>query len=160
MTLRQRITEAVERCLLGDEAPLETLVAEESGAVRYLLSMTYRPDRERRLAGARGLALAAHHHPALIREVVRRLVWAMNDESGTNGVTAPEVLLAIAEEKPDLLLPVVPDLTRLSTDEGLRAGLHRTLEQVATACPGQVGERIARSLNEPRCGQQKWGRDR
>jgi hypothetical protein len=156
MTLRERVGEAVEQYLGGDEAALEALVAEESGAVRFLVGMTYREDRERRQAGARGLALAARHHPKLIQEVVRRFVWAMNDESGTNGLNAPEVLFAIAEEQPELLLPVVPDLTRLSTDAGLQEGLHRTLERLSTACPGQVGERIARSLMTPRRKTKRW----
>lgn len=156
MTLRERVGGAVEQYLGGDEAALEALVSEESGAVRFLVGMTYREDRPRRRAGARGLALAARYHPKLIGEVIRRLVWAMNDESGTNGLTAPEVLLAIAEEKPELLLPVVPDLTRLSTDAGLQEGLHQTLERLSTACPGEVGDRIARSLTAPRRKAQRW----
>jgi hypothetical protein len=160
MTLRQRVEGAVEQYIGGDEAALEALVAETSGAVRFLLGMTYRQDPTRRRAGARGLALAARHRPKLIGEVIRRLVWAMNDESGTNGLTAPDVLLAIAEEKPELLLPVVPDLTRLSADAGLQGRLRQTLECLSTACPGQVGERIARSLTVPGEKEKRWKCDR
>ena len=43
-------------------------------------------------------AVAARHHPDLVQQVVRRLVWAMNDESGTNALTAPEVVKAVADE--------------------------------------------------------------
>lgn len=160
VSLRDRVGEAVERWIGGDEAVLEALVADRSGTVRFLLGMTYRDDEARRRAAARGLALAARHHPKLIREVVRRLIWAMNDESGTNALSAPDVLFAIAEEEPELLLPVVPDMTRLSTDAGLQDGLRKTLERVSTACPGEVGDRIARSLTEPRPGGPRWDRDR
>lgn len=160
MTLRERVGGAVDQWIGGREAPLEMLVAEHSAAVRYLLGMTYSSEAPRRKAGARGLALAARYHPRLIREVIRRLVWAMNDESGTNALTAPDVLLAIAEESPELLLPVVPDLTRLSTDTGLQVGLRRTLERLSAACPGQVGEQIAQSLTAPRRRSGKWKRER
>ena len=74
----------------------------------------------------------------------------MNDESATNALTAPEVLEAIAAENPELLLPVVPDMTRLAADPGLHGGLARTLRTIANRCPGKVGELLGRSLRE--CG--------
>jgi predicted short-subunit dehydrogenase-like oxidoreductase (DUF2520 family) len=80
--------------------------------------------------------------------VIRRLVWAMNDESGTNALTAPEVLQAVAAERPELLLPVVPDLVRLAADEGLREGLASALRTVASRCPGQVGQELSESLGK------------
>ena len=94
--------------------------------------------------------MAARHHPKVVQDVVRRLVWAMNDESATNALTAPEVLHAIADERPELLLPVVPDLTRLAADPGLQEGLAKTLKTLADRLPGKVGEAFSRSLNECR----------
>jgi hypothetical protein len=72
----------------------------------------------------------------------------MNDEAATNALTAPEVLQAIADVCPELLLPMVPDLTRLAADPGLQEGLAKTLKTVARRCPGKVGESLARSLTE------------
>jgi hypothetical protein len=143
MSLRERIRELV----LGERYDeLETLVAEDARAVRYLMAMSYRPEPEVRRAACRGIAMAARHHPELVQQNVRRLVWAMNDESGTNALSAPGVLLAIARAEPGLLVPVVPDLTRLIADPGLAEGLTATLELVKERCPGQVGERLTRSL--------------
>jgi hypothetical protein len=110
--------------------------------------MSYHSDAEIRRTAARGVALAARHHPKLVQGVVRRLVWAMNDEAATNALTAPEVLQAIANEKPEILLPMVPDLARLASDPGLQEGLAKTLKTVAKKCPGQVGASLSRSLNE------------
>jgi hypothetical protein len=110
--------------------------------------MSYHTNPEIRKTAVRGVALAARYHPELVQNVVRRLVWAMNDESATNALTAPEVLLAIAGERPELLLPVVPDLTRLAGDPGLQDGLAKTLKTVARRCPGKVGASLSRSLNE------------
>jgi hypothetical protein len=134
---------------------MERLVAEEPKAVRHLLGITYHPEPGKRDAAARGLALASRYHPKLVKEVVRRLVWAMNDESGTNALTAPQVIQAIAEEEPQLLLPLVPDLTRLAADPGLREGLSAALRTVSQKCPGQVGERLSNSLRKRLAGDRE-----
>jgi hypothetical protein len=129
---------------------LEALVESEPRAIRYFAGMSYHEDPEIRKTAIRGVALAARYHPKLVQDIVRRLVWAMNDESATNALTAPEVLQAIADERPDLLLPVVPDLTRLAADPGLQEGLAKTLKTLASRCPGKVGASFSKSLNECR----------
>jgi len=145
LSLRQQVEEAVDH---GAWEEMEKLVAENPRTVRYLLGMTYQDDAQRRQHAARAIALAGRYHQKLVQKVIRRLVWAMNDESGTNAQTAPEVLEAIAKEQPELLLPFVPDLTRLAADCGLQAGLARTLRAVTQGCPGEVGERMTRALSE------------
>jgi hypothetical protein len=127
---------------------MEELVNSEPRVVRHLLGHTYHPDPVVRKVASCGLALAARHHPELIQEVARRLVWAMNDESGANALTAPEVLKTIAEERPEILLPLVPDLTRLTADPGLKEGLIATLKIISEGCPGEVGQSLAQSLNK------------
>ena len=72
----------------------------------------------------------------------------MNDESGTHSLTAPGVIRAVAEESPELLLPVVPDLTRLAADEGLHDQLAEILRLLAEKFPGSVGRGIEGSLNK------------
>jgi len=148
VSLRDRIHEAVRRGEMNGE--LEDLVENEPRALRYLLGMSYHPDLVIRETATRGVALAARYHPKLVQEAVRRLIWAMNDEAGTNALTAPAVLQAIAHENPELLLPMVPDLTRLAADPGLQEGIAKTLKTVASRCPGKVGEILGRSLNECR----------
>jgi hypothetical protein len=145
VSLRAQVKEAVEQ---GRLEALELLVAREPRAVRFLLGLSYRPEAEVRAAAAAGIGFAARHHPRLVQGVARRLVWAMNDESGTNALTAPEVLQAVARERPKLLLPLVPDLVRLAGDAGLHQGLSETLRILSALCPGQVGERLEQELNK------------
>jgi hypothetical protein len=145
LNLRTQVQEAVEQKHFD---ALDEIVAREPRAVRHLVGLSYQPDDEVRRAASRGVALAARYHPDLVQSVVRRLVWAMNDESGTNALTAPEVIKAIADERPELLLPVVPDLTRLAADEGLKERLVEALQKVAERCPGKVGQGIEDSLNK------------
>jgi len=144
LALRDQVEDAVAGHRFEE---LDELVAREPRAVRYLVGLTYQPDAEVRRVASRAVALAARYHPALVEGVIRRLVWAMNDESGTNAVTAPEVLKAIADERPELLLPVVPDLTRLAADLSLKEALAETLRTVAERCPGKVGQALGNSLN-------------
>ena len=155
MSLRDQVKHAIEQGQSNRFEAMEKLVAEEPRAVRHLLGMTYHPELAKRNAAARGLALASRYHPKLVQEVVRRLVWAMNDESGTNALTAPEVIQAIAEEEPQLLVPLVPDLTRLAGDPGLQNGLSAALKTVSQRCPGKVGESLSESLRKRFRGKRK-----
>jgi cobyrinic acid a,c-diamide synthase len=143
--LRREVEQLVAH---GELEKLDTLVSENPRAIRYLLGLSYRPDEEIRSVAARGIALAGKHHPGLVQNVIRRLVWAMNEESGANALTAPVVLQAIAEEQPELLLPMVPDILRLAADNGLYDGLARTLHMVREGCPGKLGKSLSNALNE------------
>ncbi len=143
MNLRDQVLELVTR---GEAEKLGALVAEEPRAIRYLVGCTYQTDERIRGVACRAIGRASHHHPDLVQQVVRRLIWAMNDESGTNSLTAPEVVKAVAEESPELLLPLVPDLTRLAADKGLQERLAEVLYLLAEKFPGSVGRAIQGSL--------------
>ncbi len=145
MSLRERVRGLVEQ---GELDAIDELVAEQPRAVRHLLALTYHADTNTRKVAARTVALASRHHPSLVQGITRRLVWAMNDESGTNALSAPAVIVEISRENPELLLPVVPDLIRLAGDEGLNEGLAEALSTIAEACPGKVGKGLQKSLND------------
>jgi cobyrinic acid a,c-diamide synthase len=137
----------VRLALAEDRADeLARLLATEPRTVRYLLAATYQPELGLRRRASCALAEAGRHHPQIVQNVVRRLIWAMNDESGTNAAHAPEVLCAIAETVPELLLPVIPDLLRLAGEEQFHEGLANALRTVTERCPGRVGAEVARAV--------------
>lgn len=144
MSLREQIEAAVKA---GDEAGIEEIVSKDNRAVRHLLRLSYRPQEREREVAARGLARAARFHPQLVDSVIRRLVWAMDNESGSNALTAPDVLLEIARERPELLVPYIPDLVRRAGDRGLRKGLEAALRLVVESCPGALGRGVTDALN-------------
>jgi cobyrinic acid a,c-diamide synthase len=152
--LRRQVEQLVRERRFDD---LDELVAENPRAVRHLLSLTYQLDDETREVAARGIALAIRHHPGLVQNVVRRLIWAMNEESGTNAQTAPTVLQAIAGEDAEFLLPVLPDLIRLAADEGLYRGLAKTLIIIKDSCPGKIGRSLGEALNRKVSGEEPYG---
>ncbi len=127
---------------------LERLVAGDVRVVRHLVGMTHRSDAAIRKTAAAGVGLAARYHPDAIARVIRRLIWSMNEESGANGLTAPQVLEAIARVRPDLVLPVVPDMVRLSGDDNLHDGLADALCVVVHKLPGKVGDVMTQRLQE------------
>lgn len=145
MSLRDQVRDLLAR---DETAELAELVAEEPRTIRYLVGCTYQTDERIRDGACRAIGRGARHHPELVEQVARRLIWAMNDESGTNALTAPAVVRAIADEKPELLLPLIPDLTRLAADEGLHETLAETLSHLAEEFPGSVGRGIGDSLNK------------
>ena len=145
MSLRKKVLDAVDK---GDLQSLEAIVSHEPRSLRYLIGLMYRPDEQMRKIGAQGIALASRYYPKMVRQIIHRLIWAMTDDSCTYIPAAPEVLLAIADEKPELLAPVAPDLIRLSTDTSLNQGLCDTLRRVAKRCPGTIGQGMTRTLNE------------
>lgn len=149
MSTKERVNEAVRRHRLDE---LEDVVSADKRAVRYLVALTYQPEPDVREIAARGLALASRHHPRLVQEVARRLVWAMNDESGTHALTAPGVLRAIAEESPELLLPLVPNLLSLTADPGLRVALVEVVQIVARHDPKTAVGGMARAIRS--CGRE------
>ncbi|MBW1806778.1 MAG: hypothetical protein JRJ87_01200 [Deltaproteobacteria bacterium] len=145
MNLREQINAAV---LGAHFDQLEDLVAKETKAVRYLMGMSYQPENNIAETAAKGIGLAARYHPKLIKKILRRLIWAMDEQSGTNSYSAPLVLQAIARERPEFLLPIVPDLVRLSINEALHDGIADALCIVVHSCPGGLGASLTKRLNE------------
>jgi hypothetical protein len=145
LSFRADIRSAVSEGRFDD---LDELIADDRRTVRHLVGLSYSANAETANNAARGVGMAAIHHPSMVEAVIRRLLWAMNDESGTNALSVPAVFEAIAESNPELLLPVVPDMTRLSSDPGLRKGLRRALKTVTERCPGKVGASLTKDLNE------------
>jgi hypothetical protein len=132
----------------GDLTEVERLVAADRRLVRTLLGMTYQADPARCAVAADGLALAARHHPELLTDVLRRLIWAMNDESGTNAMNAPLVIRRIAESEPRLLVGLVPDLLRLTADPVLRDELVAAVRRVAELLPAQAAAALRGGLGK------------
>ena len=145
MSLRERVQKVIET---GAEDEVEKLVASDSRSVRYFLGLSYRPEHESRGLAARAMAAAARHHPDLSQEMIRRLIWAMNDDSGTNALSATEVVQAVADERPELLIPLMADIIRLSLDDGLRDGLLRAACTVRSRCPDRISRDIDAALDE------------
>ncbi len=121
-----------------DAAGLEHMVRAEPRAVRHLLGRLWdtEPLMRRRAAVALGAAAAAH--PELGRDLVRRLLWGLNDESATNGVYGLAALGEIGYRAPELIGPFVGPMASYAWDDGLRPELLRALARIAESAPEAV----------------------
>ncbi len=151
MTGRDDIRAAV---FTGNFDDVEAIVSKEPRSVRRIVGLMYGLDGDARKNCAKALVIAAKHHPKLIKRVVKNLVWAMDEQSGTYAPAAPEILKTIADDNPELLVPVMGELVRLAGDSSLSEGLGSTLRVVANRCPGELGRKLATSLGT----QMKYGK--
>lgn len=140
MALKEEVRELLQH---GREQSLADLVAADRRALRPLLGRLWDPDDSIRGRAANAVGIAAAAHRDLGVEVIRRLLWALNDESATNGVYGIPALAEIGRRAPELLAPYIPAMVSLAWDGGLRVDLIRALHVIATVRSGLVRPHVA-----------------
>jgi hypothetical protein len=132
MRLKERVMELLRR---GDEGGLERMAVAEPRAVQPLLGRLW--DREPEIAAraARALGAAAAAHPEIGRDLLRRAMWALNDESATNGAPMLPAVGEIGFRAPKLVAPFVAPMSSYLWDASLRPGILRALCRIAEAAP-------------------------
>jgi hypothetical protein len=135
MRLKEMVMEMLSR---GDRQGLEQLVLDQPRSIRYLQGRLW--DTEARVRGnaAEALGSAAASRPELGREILRRALWALNDESATNGAPMLPVIGEIGFRNPTLVAPFVGPMASYLWDDGLRPGILRALSRIAEAAPHLV----------------------
>jgi hypothetical protein len=142
----------------GREDAVAELVANHRRALRPLLGRLWDPDGEIRRRAARAVGRAAGVHPDLGLEVIRRMMWALNDESATHGVHAIPALGEIGRVSPALIAPFVPALVTMTGDAGIRVELLRALTAIAGSAPWLVADHLpwlSASVDETNPDQQQ-----
>jgi len=118
-----------------DAEGLERMMGYNPAAVRFLQGRLWDPDPEIREEAAIALGAAAVAHPDLGRELLRRALWALNDESATNGAYMLPAIGEIGRRAPDLVAPFVGPMTGYLWDDGLRPGILEALCRIAETAP-------------------------
>jgi hypothetical protein len=155
MSLSKEIRELLQQ---GLEDAVADLATANPRALRPLVGRLWDPDGEIRLRAARAVGHAATARPDLGLEVIRRLMWALNDESGTHGVHGIPALGEIGRRAPDLIAPYVPALVSMAVDPALRLELLRTLTAIAESGPHIVVDhldRLAPCIDDSRPGERQ-----
>jgi len=124
----------------GDAEGLERIVVDNPAAIRFLQGRLWDPDPEIRSRAAVALGAAAKAHPDLGRELLRRALWALNDESATNGAYMLPAVGEIGRRAPDVAAHFVGPMTAYLWDEGLRPGILTALCRMAEMAPELIEE--------------------
>jgi hypothetical protein len=135
MRLKEMVMEMLQH---GDRRGLEELVSNEPRSVRHIQGRLWDTDAGVRRNAAEALGAAAAIHPDLGREILRRALWALNDESATNGAPMLAAIGEIGSRNPDLVAPFVAPMTSFLWDDGLRPGILGALQRIADAAPALV----------------------
>lgn len=114
----------------------------ENDLVRVLFGFLYERDRliSRRAVEALALVVAEvrKRRPKMARDLIRRLLWSLNDESGGTGWNAPQAIGAIIATDPAGLAEYIPILFSFREDPSLTEGVLWGLAAVAKARPDLV----------------------
>ena len=113
------------------------------GVVRTLIGMTYDKTRASswRAMDAIGRTSAAEpEHKA--RDTVRRLLWMMREESGTNPWSAAEIVGEIVARNTDVFEDIVPIVITFGEEPIMRAGAMRAMSRIGAQRPELVREFI------------------
>jgi len=125
----------VRRMLAAEDWPgLSAWARSRPGAVRILLSLLQDPDERISLGSARALGEAVAGRGS-VRQVIRRLFWSMNDESGSLIPRAPEAVAEILLREPRLIPEFGPILGSYLDESPFEAGVRRALARLAPLSP-------------------------
>ncbi len=119
----------------GDMGGLAALTGERPAVVRHLLARLWDAEPAIRRRAAEALGTAAGQHPELGLELLRRFVWALNDESGTNAGNVLGAMAAVMTELPGLAGPFVGPMVAALGDPGLAETARVALGRLEAARP-------------------------
>lgn len=156
-TARAQKKEAARRLLAAfDLEGVERWASAEPQAPMVLQSLLFDPDE---LLGwravealGRAAAARARRDPEPVRELLRRALWLMNDESGGILWHGPQMLGAVLARVPALRGEFLEILASLLEQEPFRAGARWGLWRVAAARPEEaaaVAGPLAASASDP-----------
>ncbi len=156
-TSRAGRKEAARRLLAEfDPRALEAWARREPQAPRVLQLLLFDPDEviRWRAAEAMGRAAAALAARGLepVRELVRRILWLMNDESGGLLWYGPQVIGAVLAQVPALCGEWGAILASFLEEEPFRAGTRWALWRIAAVSPDVVRSaeaELVASLDDP-----------
>lgn len=131
----------------GDTSRIEHIAETDRRAMRFLVGRLWDPDGDLRRAASIGVGAGAAAHPDLGLDIVRRLIWALNDESGMNGAFGIAALGEIGARDPELVGPFVGPIASYSWDDGLRPEILKALVRIAAVAPRVVAPHVV--LVEP-----------
>ena len=92
----------------GDFPGLTKLAGQESGVAAILMQFLYEPGALLYWRALEGLGQVAGSHPGQVHKLINRLLYLLNEDSGSNGWGAAAALGEIGRGRIDLVKEIIP----------------------------------------------------
>jgi len=129
---------------------LADLVALRKGSLRYLNRLLYHPEDLVRWRAVEAMGLVAQRlageEPEAVRNIIRNLLWTINEESGGIGWSSPHCLGEIIYRLPDMFGEFASIIISFVDEQMLRRGVAWAAGRIAQARPGLVREEAPRLM--------------
>ncbi len=144
MKLKKQVQEALK---LGNyDAVIELGTKQAGHVIAALINSLYSTDELLRWRAVECLGLLAKQisvaEPDRAREIIRRLLWALNDESGGSGWASPEAVGEIIRNRPDIYNEFVSIIVSFGEDPSLIRGIIWALGRIGEKDPSLVKDYI------------------
>ncbi|GAB4371262.1 MAG: hypothetical protein Kow0062_06640 [Acidobacteriota bacterium] len=120
----------------GREDELAAEAGRDARLLRAVVGRLWERDPAVSRAAARVFAAAVAGRPRRAADWMRRFLWALNDESGTNGAPVLSACEELARRAPDVVAPFLGCLARCAADPALRPATLAVFRAVAEGGAG------------------------
>jgi hypothetical protein len=103
--LREKIVPLLQA---GDFPGLTKLAGQESGVAAILMQFIYNPGELLHWRALEGLGQVAGSHPEQVQKLINRLLYLLNEDSGSNGWGAASALGEIGRGRVSLIKEIIP----------------------------------------------------
>jgi hypothetical protein len=105
VALRQEIRTLLEK---GDYPELVRLAGQEPNAAGLLMQFLYEPQDPLHWRALEGLGHVAKGHPRQVQKIISRLLWLLNEDSGSFGWGAAAALGEIGRHEVSVVYDIIP----------------------------------------------------
>jgi hypothetical protein len=136
-TLRQEIRTLLEE---GNFSELVALAGRENPVTGVLLQFLYDPHDPLHWRALEGLGYVAHGHPRQVQKIIGRLLWLLNEDSGSFGWGAAAALGEIGRHELSVVADIIPMFCGFLEEPFSRAPMLWGIGRLAEVHPGELDE--------------------
>ncbi len=137
--LREQIVALLQA---GDFPGLKALADQEVGVAGQLMNYLFNPEDLLHWRAVEGLGYVAESHPDQVRKLISRLLWQLNEDSGSFGWLAAAALGEIGRHNLPVVEEILPMFCGFLENEFARVSMLWGLGRFWEACPEALPEAV------------------
>jgi hypothetical protein len=124
----------------GNFSELVTLAGQEIHVAGLLMQYLYDPHDFLHWRALEGLGHVAHGHPSQVQKIITRLLWLLNEDSGSFGWGAAAALGEIGRHELSVVIDIIPMFCGYLEETFSRAPMLWGIGRLAEVHPGELDE--------------------